>query len=605
MKANSLFLLLLLLSVSFAWLNPPCPSDVIALPLLGVNFTAMNQTQLLDCAMNASGTLYGINLTSPPASQIYKADFYDSTHFYLFPNNTLGGAIGVGSLAYPSSGNFTMTANFSGTADPGVFIRIGNNASSYLSFGNKAAGEYNFTFTDNYSNYVLKNITDNLTLDLGQPIYLSIQTPASASVWLVSPDYNSSDSFEISNFSASGISPYVFSGTHDYVAVYSDKILRSDFTTNRFNHTADGTGKFKAVLYFNTQVIQPLITYFPNVDAIPNYFNISSSAAWLYNNTPAYVYDSVTSQWYLVPPLSVSNYNDIYTISVLFVSTGQTSTLSTPLIPLRSICKSTGTDYILNYSWPVPVSSVLLYANNTTLLNIVNTSTVFSADINASAYPYLNYTANGITFCAFTNSSSTFGLPLIDITGIGAAKFLFIIIWLSSIVVSCFIPFALIFSVSFNDFFSILPVGDMAVVSSIAMIISVLTNGIDKFNVKVFVLYIVLIGAMLTQFYQFNSNAQGIAVIEALIGNLQDITTLGNLNFFTFVAASALFVINMFVLLISVPAIVIDLMMAPLLSIAPIYYTALTPFALAAKLGAYTYIALKAYEVLRNMFREL
>ena len=98
------------------------------------------------------------------------------------------------------------------------------------------------------------------------------------------------------------------------------RMVRSDFKTGYTG--ASTTSYCKSLLYFNNpyygniQLI-PKLTYIPGTDAFGDFYNSTSNTAYIPNNTISYVFDSITSAWYIVPATICTSYALIGSTSTL------------------------------------------------------------------------------------------------------------------------------------------------------------------------------------------------------------------------------------------------------------------------------------------------
>lgn len=124
-----------------------------------------------------------------------------------------------------------------------------------------------------------------------------------------------------------------------YLSTFGGKTLRSDFK-NKTETIATPSTYCRALLYFNNpyygniQLI-PKITYNPGVEAFPNFYNQTDNSAFLPNNTIAYIYDQVTSAWYIVPATICSNFINPLTIATLQYNPTGIPTGTTGQIPIE------------------------------------------------------------------------------------------------------------------------------------------------------------------------------------------------------------------------------------------------------------------------------
>lgn len=126
----------------------------------------------------------------------------------------------------------------------------------------------------------------------------------------------------------------------------------------------------KAILYSGTDIVLPLITYSPTTFAYSSFYNATSGADFLKNNTIHYVYDTVSSKWFLVPALTCSNTSTISTTqayALTSASTGEQATKLTQIVVVSNIFK--------------PLSNVSVLINQfTPSTNITTSLGLFTTD---------------------------------------------------------------------------------------------------------------------------------------------------------------------------------------------------------------------------------
>lgn len=311
-------LFILFAGFSFAWNEAYTPPSCLQqYSILGVNFTYSTNNALIPC--DASTTL--VNITGQTNASIAGNGipiFAAGTQ----PLKTTVTAAGTSLRNYGNlnitlanvTGSFTM--NVTGTANsPAInwarFNCSVGSATSQLTiwFNQTAVGSNNtstvLTFTR--LNSSAWNITSNATtssvlLDNNLKIYADAYTGASAAA-------SASCTFNITYLNVSN-STFTNISTGIYEGFSSPYMLWSDFKVARSNAVV--TNYCRALLYFNNpyygniQLI-PKISYIPNTDAFAYFINSSDNSAYLPNNTISYVFDSVTSVWYIVPATICTN----------------------------------------------------------------------------------------------------------------------------------------------------------------------------------------------------------------------------------------------------------------------------------------------------------
>jgi hypothetical protein len=95
-----------------------------------------------------------------------------------------------------------------------------------------------------------------------------------------------------------------------YISYFGNNVLRSDYKTGGIGIKTDGYCQnllyFDNPYYGNIQLL-PMITYIPDNESIGYFYNASSGASYVKNNSIQYIYDSITSTWYIVPASICTN----------------------------------------------------------------------------------------------------------------------------------------------------------------------------------------------------------------------------------------------------------------------------------------------------------
>ena len=106
--------------------------------------------------------------------------------------------------------------------------------------------------------------------------------------------------------------------------------------------SANASTYCKAILYSGTDVVFPLITYSPANFAYSSFYNSSSGAVYLKNNSVHYIYDIISNRWFLSPALTCSNTTTINTVqayALTSASTGEEATKLTQIVVVSNIFK--------------------------------------------------------------------------------------------------------------------------------------------------------------------------------------------------------------------------------------------------------------------------
>lgn len=222
-------------------------------------------------------------------------------------------------IKLPASGNYTYTDN-------GV---------------SKTIIDYNATDFNINGTYYLKNSTFTLTTTATGSTTCAIACSTSTL-----PTFNYTSGY-IASLSATG-NNYA----NPLKSLFNGNLLLSDQPT-----TGNATPSYKdycqSLLYFNNpyygniQLI-PKITYNPGINAFAYFYNSTSNAAYIPNNTISYIYDSITNIWYIVPATICTSYSTILSTSTLQynptgTTVGQTGTLPVNIFVNGTCSYNTGT----------------------------------------------------------------------------------------------------------------------------------------------------------------------------------------------------------------------------------------------------------------------
>lgn len=317
---------MLFAGLSFAWntgFEPPSCATIYT--ALGSNFTLYNPST--SCQWSTS-LLAGINVTSKLQNDdAYIGGFQSAaggkTTIYVK-------AKGAGSGATTTSGGDIEAPN----DDLSRTIEVKSSSGTVTFFGVTAStagipGTATCNLTSHNSTHLASNCTGSgAYIEKGKRYPFQLQVAVAGSgldnstltigVWNATSELKYVSPVNIS-LSGAYVSTNGMGGT-----------LFSDFKSG--GSSANLSIYCRALLYFNNpyygniQLIS-LISYVPGVEAYSYFYNSSSNAAFIRNNTMTYIFDSVTSAWYIVP---ASTCNDLNPISVATLQYDATSTGTYP-----------------------------------------------------------------------------------------------------------------------------------------------------------------------------------------------------------------------------------------------------------------------------------
>lgn len=601
-----LVLLLPISALSFSANWPAClPFYTLQSGSTSLGFATTTYGQQLSCS-TLNEWFFGMNLqpTNPVTGSI--AGGVNSTHFKF----TNGGATATNLFSYPlpASGNYTAVSDANGimtlTVNGSPTLTL--YPSLTLNFTDANATSYNLT-NGSMTIDILKTAVFNISIGwLGGPtgtVYFPVYLLSTVSAGQPKELSITPDSTPTANtFGPNEFYMSLWNSTNG--APSGGTIVRSNFSSGLGLATLTNT--FQANLYYQTQAIYPLITYFPGIDAYGRYFNATNGAAYLRNNTNAYVLDSVTQQWYLVPAVQAANFQNVLLISVVLANGGSGGAPVSPYIPNYLSCHQVGDQYIVNASWPAPVSNLLTFQNSTVVNNTANTSASFYASINTTVDPIISYQVNLNTTCARSNSSTIFPfLGQFNTVGLGAGRYIGDILMALSIGISVVQPFALLFPVGLNDMFGFITPLQMGLVATLVITISIIINGFERVNtVKSIIVYTLVLCGIMTQVY-LNAGLDS-SPFQAVGASFANLTTNNpTLSPWNFLSNAFGFIIDIFLLVLTLPAIAINAVTGPTCQYIPVMCGPAVSIGLMVTLGLVAWLWLKSYEVETNKFRDV
>jgi len=301
-KIGSLFIAFMLFaSISFAWVVQP-PSTFSSYSVVGVNFTYSTSAQSA-VITTSTKEMFGWHSSAILA--------------HTAANFTVKAAT-VTNLPLPIGGNFTgsYTHETGGTETNIACNKTGAGFAGGLN--NLDAGTFALSM----------NTTDNLTYTISfKPTVHALQTVTcnnTDGITITSGGFTPDNvvlPFYNASFKQEMITPTTALNASDYIGTNGNSLVRSDFITSKTS-TAVPSNYCRFLLYFNNpyygniQLI-PRITYHPGVDAFANFINTTDNSAYIPNETLTYIFDRITSTWYIVPATTCTSYT----------STGSTTTL--------------------------------------------------------------------------------------------------------------------------------------------------------------------------------------------------------------------------------------------------------------------------------------
>lgn len=332
MKKGSLALVFMLFaSLGFA---ASCPTA--AYSILGATFTLSTAATDYDCGL------------APPSPQGALTGLGTEGYFL----NTSGSGIGLNCIQTPCSATLTITqpnTNTSGRAyrtpdAASPSLQCVDTSQIIVSTENITDTFQNFTVTQYNSTTVKYNQSGGHETYCPKTSKIKMTVASSSYVgnMITIDNYNASTYTEFSYASMASKLPTNITSPNVYFSyVYpSNGIIRSNFTTGTSFKNANSMGAYcRSLLYFNNpyygniQLI-PKVTYIPGTDAFQSFINTTDNSAYIPNNTITYVFDSVTSIWYIVPAFTCSSPSIVGSTTTLQYNPTATGTAPGGTVPI-------------------------------------------------------------------------------------------------------------------------------------------------------------------------------------------------------------------------------------------------------------------------------
>ena len=335
---------------------------------------------------------------------------------------------------------------------------------------------------------------------------------------------------------------------------------------------------------------------------------------FIVNNRIVMVADS-HNQWYTAAGVGIANNSLVPGQPVIYVNViplpGETDSPFDNGIYTRYVCSEQNGSYIINMLNSVQQTYTLFLTYN--ISGVINQTSISSSSNSFNqVIPLTNlvnltlYDSNGI-LCKSENSNLLF-LPFNIFNGgftDGFSNMFIKIILLFTVVISAIIPYALIITVILNDVFHVLSVNDLGVVIALIAITSIVNNifATEK-GIKNMVLVMALcISYLMLTYAQIQPYLS--TEIEEIRQLSDQMTSLMNSNdLASLVVGVGLLIVNLFVIVLKLPAIAVTFLKILLFNILPsALFTPTTIVLNFVWLGASWFYYLKAYEVITNRFR--
>ena len=479
---KQLLALLLLLSVSFAWTITP-PGQAVS--ILGYTFvrstinTAISGTYSCDAAVGS--------YMSAGTGQITGCSFW-------------GESSGEANFAIPD-GTTQITCNNGQVPNPSYFVAIDDFAKSQelILFCSQPGSLATINVSQLNSTHVFfTNGSANMTIARTDKFFKIISNMG-VTATVTASNYNSTlmtNDIPVLDAVNKNRNVTISDG---YLSLQGTSILRSNFKTATKPIFSDTSTYCRALLYFNNPYygniqLLPSVTYIPSVNAFGNFYNTTDNSAYLPNGSIAYIFDSVTATWYIVPAYTCSVYSAVGSTSVLqYNPTGITNTTGgTVPIDITSISGSctfnTATNVITCTA--TDTSNTITSMNLSAYLTGNTTPVCSSSSLGASAtltctLPNVNGTYSAYLYGTDSNLFvHTLGSTTVTIGGSGTTVFgrdgflaALIIVVVAAMVATWSIPVSMVlacFGLFMSIAFGIIPAGTSVLVAILLVVVALM-----------------------------------------------------------------------------------------------------------------------------------
>lgn len=618
-KTNMLIAMLLLVSLISAFPYTP-PSSYNIYSIFGYNFTVATIGAPITVPYNIS---MGIGtLTSPTGNAGYMN--WTPEFGIIGGDNTGGGAgtIQLANIPMPQDG-LNHTGYYSQQSGVSTDTTVYCNATVAFAVpaSTAASGRWYINTTDGGNTYYINtSVTAYGSTICSNTGNITISVRASNLINSVNyPLYNHASGVELTLPDAATRDNTINGSlrTNSYGAI--DYVLRSDMPLSYpqdFNTTGYARS-MKALIYYNSQIIKPLITYFPVLNlAYPNLYDQTSNVAFLRNNTVAYVLDSVTQNWYAIPAYASYDGSNttIYALSALYYpSTSQSAPLNVTLMYLVKDCYTNGKNFTWNIQAPSSQTFTQLYIYTDGTGKSVSSTGLSYSGTNDTTY-ISNITINAGTqlLCAWDNQTSALvpNFPLLQ--SYNVTKTFGTLVLVTTIGMTAVNPVAGAAAFMVNDMFQILNAAQMFSIFGMAAVVSMIINFKGERTLKSLGIYIVIGLVFLANYYVIGI-AGGISSMAAEQSQLTAFSSsfnamsssldTGNLWSFAVSATSVMINFGQFVLLL--PAIIANALFNAISAINFNLFNAVKGFKDVIVIGVYLVLVFKLYEILANKFLKI
>jgi len=444
--------------------------------------------------------------------------------------------------------------------------------------------------------------------------FQSATNPLSVGFWKNENNYSARIYTQLSNAKTlSGVPMFIKStavlngivvrpGTSSYdVALWASEPFANNYTAYIIS-TSSTLIKPKYSLY--------LPNYLPNMTLIPDRYSPTTLTTTLYANVATIVQDEF-GVCYFVPPYTPTNYSLTYTLTAYQIDCGATTEnmRSIPTLPTYSVCYSNGTHLIMNSSYTDSslFERYITYANATVQYKQSTGTDYYEAIELTNTTAIIELKVNNYSRCYWDNETKIFGLddvPQSELTNTIIIAPLLVL----TTALSIYNPFVFIFTIALNDMFQLVDMTGILLMAVAVGLFSFISAWDGEKTLKALITLFLITGVYVVQMAVYSPTTFGSGSsdltyrITQIADTFNSITTSGDIvAIITLVVP--LFLINLIILLLELPALLVGLIFTSLTTLLPAMAGPLNAFQIALTVGAYAWLILKAYELGRNMFR--
>lgn len=421
-------------------------------------------------------------------------------------------------------------------------------------------------------------------------------------------------------------------------------VMPSLWTSDMINRTGTNITNpqptVRILMYYNNQIIYPYLYYAivmqgkTNSESTmgiynPNIFMPSTTQINSYNNSVIYIYSREYSSWFLIPPFDL-NPSGIYIVNLVYDTgifgvgqngtnqTGYTVISAVPELPVLEMCNElNGTYYITSEYQTTKTFQVNTWVNNTFYANITS-ATQLHYQTPTNNYSAIQFYVSGYKRCEWFANQTGLAIQGVDLRPDMLTTNIFFDVGLMLLVALATIsPAILLPAMAYNDFFSIIPISQMAFLTIFVAIVSYIVNWYGNRNMKTLLCLVAMGLAMLTYFsigsgigYNMQySSAYGnssitVASIDADIKQLSVVSQSGiNWNSLAqLVYTGIALIIDLLAFIIQIPALLFGVVLGLMFNLSPPLASAVSFFVPYLLIGLIGWLVLKAYDMFQKPY---